>query len=641
LEGGDQIDLARIAPFQLGLLKIEPALRQVSTTRLASETLEPRVMQVLVALASANGAVVTRDELIRRCWEGRIVGEDSISRTIARLRKLAEDHGDTGFHIETITKVGYRLIGAPVTGISVPDQHSPTASVPESPTRTSGRASRYAMLAAGVAALLALAWFALRPAPHSLTATLRIGSFTALSTGLPATLPATLQSELLAQNSGLTNPWITIGRDAPVDSAQSYRVSGTLRQTGDTVHTIINLAHEGSGEILLSQPFDQPITAGDAGLRNLVGKATTNIQCALTYGVQGRHVALPLTTQRLLAQWCQANNASEPNPAFELATVRAMLKSSPDFALAWAWLATSLTAGIPDAEKMAGQPAYDEAMAALRTAERLGPPSYVIETARARLLPSTDQVAREGILRRSAERFSTETGGFAAYTYGNFLFNVGRVDDAIAQQQLALKLNPGRLAWRVRMIDLLLAAGQVEEADSLLNRLFAEAQEPDVALDTRVSEALRRGQPDAAGMMVANAVRVHPQLKAAMAQAVAAAKDGNAAARNQAAAQLVALSQAKPTRARFIVATLAALGHDADALQVADGLLAGAAVPPTQIFFQPALAGARALPTFTEIAARSGLTRYWQKSRQPPDFCSLAAAPALCAQLIPHPAPSP
>ena len=44
-------------------------------------------MQVLVALAAADGAIVGRDDLTRRCWEGRVVGEDAINRVISRLRR--------------------------------------------------------------------------------------------------------------------------------------------------------------------------------------------------------------------------------------------------------------------------------------------------------------------------------------------------------------------------------------------------------------------------------------------------------------------------------------------------------------------------------------------------------------------------
>ncbi|HVT26167.1 MAG TPA: winged helix-turn-helix domain-containing protein [Rhizomicrobium sp.] len=103
-----EIDLAREADFLLGRLQVRPSLREIRLGGRA-ETLEPRVMQVLVLLAHADGAVVSRDQLIERCWGGRIVGEDAINRCIAKVRRVAELDGNESFAIETVTRVGYRL----------------------------------------------------------------------------------------------------------------------------------------------------------------------------------------------------------------------------------------------------------------------------------------------------------------------------------------------------------------------------------------------------------------------------------------------------------------------------------------------------------------------------------------------------
>ena len=51
---------------------------------------EPRVLQVLITLSEAGSAVISREELVQRCWEGRITGEDAINRSIAKARRLAE-----------------------------------------------------------------------------------------------------------------------------------------------------------------------------------------------------------------------------------------------------------------------------------------------------------------------------------------------------------------------------------------------------------------------------------------------------------------------------------------------------------------------------------------------------------------------
>jgi DNA-binding winged helix-turn-helix (wHTH) protein/tetratricopeptide (TPR) repeat protein len=103
------IDLATEPPFAIGELQIYPSTHEVGRNG-KREIVEPRVMQVLVALARADGAVLTRDELIFRCWDGRIVGDDAIHRVLSRLRRLTEGIAQDAFRVETITKVGYRLV---------------------------------------------------------------------------------------------------------------------------------------------------------------------------------------------------------------------------------------------------------------------------------------------------------------------------------------------------------------------------------------------------------------------------------------------------------------------------------------------------------------------------------------------------
>lgn len=116
------IDLAATPDFALGALSVRPALRLISSDQ-ETVTLEPRIMQVFVQLAEHAGEVVTRDDMIARCWGGVVVGEDAVQRCIGRLRRVAENIG--GFEIETLSKVGYRL--------SIPTAHA-DARLPQTPS---------------------------------------------------------------------------------------------------------------------------------------------------------------------------------------------------------------------------------------------------------------------------------------------------------------------------------------------------------------------------------------------------------------------------------------------------------------------------------------------------------------------------
>ncbi len=102
----DPIDLARQPDFSLANLAIRPSRREVIAGQ-QRQTLQPRVMQVLVALHQAAGEIVSRDELISRCWDGRIVGEDAIHRAVGLVRRLGDTSG--AFQVSTVNKVGYRL----------------------------------------------------------------------------------------------------------------------------------------------------------------------------------------------------------------------------------------------------------------------------------------------------------------------------------------------------------------------------------------------------------------------------------------------------------------------------------------------------------------------------------------------------
>lgn len=109
-----QIDLAVTRDFTVGGAQVRPSLREIEAEGTV-ETLEPRVMQVLVLLAEMEGRTVSRDLMVERCWGGVIVGEDAIQRCVGRLRKVADATG--AFEIITLSRVGYRLNArAPVAG---------------------------------------------------------------------------------------------------------------------------------------------------------------------------------------------------------------------------------------------------------------------------------------------------------------------------------------------------------------------------------------------------------------------------------------------------------------------------------------------------------------------------------------------
>src|SRR5690349_23408325 len=79
--------------------------------------LRPRLMDVLLRLAHAPGEVVPRQVLLDDVWPRRLVADEVLSRTIAELRTALGDDAREARYVETLPKVGYRLI-APVARVT-------------------------------------------------------------------------------------------------------------------------------------------------------------------------------------------------------------------------------------------------------------------------------------------------------------------------------------------------------------------------------------------------------------------------------------------------------------------------------------------------------------------------------------------
>lgn len=86
-------------------------------------------MAVLVRLADAEGAVVSRNELLDTVWPRMAVTQDALSQCVVELRKAFRDDSKNARVIETIPKIGLRLM-------------EPVATVQASSTATHRKSAR-------------------------------------------------------------------------------------------------------------------------------------------------------------------------------------------------------------------------------------------------------------------------------------------------------------------------------------------------------------------------------------------------------------------------------------------------------------------------------------------------------------------
>ncbi|MBC7452379.1 MAG: winged helix-turn-helix domain-containing protein [Massilia sp.] len=95
--------------FRFGPWEVSRASNTVRQGALRYQV-EPRAMDVLVALCERAGAVVSSEELLQRCWGSTLHGDNPIHKTITQLRRVLGDSAAQPLYIETIRKRGYRTI---------------------------------------------------------------------------------------------------------------------------------------------------------------------------------------------------------------------------------------------------------------------------------------------------------------------------------------------------------------------------------------------------------------------------------------------------------------------------------------------------------------------------------------------------
>jgi Tol biopolymer transport system component/DNA-binding winged helix-turn-helix (wHTH) protein len=139
------------ADFRLGDWLVRPSLATIERGTEAVHV-TPRSMAVLVYLADAGGTVVSRNELLDAVWPGMSVTPDALSQCVVELRKAFHDDPKHPAVIQTIPKLGLRLLVAVGPGADI--------SVEAAPPRRSKLVLVAACIVAAIAVGAALLWTA-------------------------------------------------------------------------------------------------------------------------------------------------------------------------------------------------------------------------------------------------------------------------------------------------------------------------------------------------------------------------------------------------------------------------------------------------------------------------------------------------
>jgi len=95
--------------LRIGAWCVNPSSGQISRDGETSRV-EVRTMRLLVCLAEHAGEVVSIDELLSNVWSDVTVAPDSVYQAVTSLRRLLGDDPKQPTHIETVPRLGYRMV---------------------------------------------------------------------------------------------------------------------------------------------------------------------------------------------------------------------------------------------------------------------------------------------------------------------------------------------------------------------------------------------------------------------------------------------------------------------------------------------------------------------------------------------------
>lgn len=432
--------------------------------------LEPKVMQLLVCIARADGELVSRDELMDEIWPRAVVG-DVLNNTIANLRRALGDTTPPRRFVETIPKQGYRLIPPVIWHSATPGEaESTTANNLIEPTEDKKpsfiRANRFALLFIVALGLISIIFFQ-SGAPT--TTEPDLGASTALKT--LAVLPFNTfsdQSDLKYFTGGLVEELIhqlaanpefrVIARTSSETFKDSnsdikeissilgarYIVEGSVRQSGETLRVTVQLNDAENGFHIWSRTFDHQQDDNLLDTQIAIGKEVTRListnKTASKVYQNRKHSSSDKAYKLFLIGQSHLKFIEVPHLEKALEYFQRSVEIAPDYAVAYTGIAAARlllhqygNTSLAETTRLTSE--------ALEIALSIEP--ELAEAYAVRGLQET--YALEFTAAEEDFKYAIELNPglrFARHNYGFMLWSLARPAEALAQFEIALEMDP-------------------------------------------------------------------------------------------------------------------------------------------------------------------------------------------------------
>lgn len=516
-------DCLRFAGFELDTLSW--SLRRINDDGPTPVPLDLRAAQVLAYLVSHRERVVSKEELFDQVWTHQVVSDNALTQAITRARRALGDDSRDAQLIQTLRNRGYRFIGT-VDPQPAIDSDPGSMALPPLGNQRRSLGFRGPWLTGAVAACVVLAGFLLMPTPLSekpmpaapaaaQSARLPSASLEALEDvsldiqGLPDDPQAQAFARSLSDALRVALPELFAAAQPSSARPDAAQLTGTILTRGNQSIINLELSHHAASEPLW-QIQDHPIASTHslryrervidtlAALsrrpvhpdhRSAIRRAETDPQTPFELLVSGRQHYLAFTqvaNERAIEHFKRALEITPDWFPAQSSLALSIVARSHRYRQDDKWL----TVGGQIARQAVAQSqnAYDAWRALGIVALEQGQPYQALEYFQTALV-------------LAPEHFPT------IYTVGLTLYNMGRLDEAVAVYTRIQELPIGRAMLVSYLVDL----GLDDEAEQLSEQgfsndkafamanyalLYKAALSGDYQQAKELGEILRQGHPE-------------------------------------------------------------------------------------------------------------------------------------------------
>ena len=424
----------------------------------------PRCFDALLLLIEHRGTLLGKDFLMQALWPDVVVDENSLAKVISEVRRaLGEGPRDPGC-IVTIPRRGYRFVAEVVVQRNA--DAAPVASGAPTPPPE-------------IHALAVLPFSFLNPAAED--ETLSIGLADSLITRL-----GQLRRTVVRPTSSITR-----FADQPMAPANAGRalavdavIAGSVRRAGTTIRVSVQLVSVASDAVLWAEKFDAQSGTALELEDSISDRVATALTLTLARGerppVAQRQAVDPDAYEHYIRGRYLISKRTRDALVEAVARMERAIAIDPKFALAYAGLSEALVhLGLRAAVSQSLRPreVMPKARAAAENALALDDSLSEAHATLGQVLFNYEWKRDQGIAEFLRAIDLNPNNQNAQHWYAMALAGLGRFDEALAQIQRALAVDPLAVVVNANAGFLMYRAGLLEEALAKLRHTVA--MEPD------------------------------------------------------------------------------------------------------------------------------------------------------------------